>query len=82
MVIDSMTKNLVTGDLTYPRQILRGQSYVAKLRPNKMVLIDLELAQSSLGRSTWAKAIIQPVYLLFWSFLVDGPHSFLIVHFV
>jgi hypothetical protein len=68
MVIDSMTKNLVVGDLTYPRQILRGQSYVANLRPNEMVLIQNK--PSPVWRCRWAKPKIQPINLLFWSILV------------
>jgi hypothetical protein len=38
MVVDYMTNFLVMGDLAYPRQIWCGQSYVANLRPNQMVL--------------------------------------------
>jgi hypothetical protein len=37
-VIDSTTKKLVKANLVYPRQILRGQSYVADLWPSQMVV--------------------------------------------
>jgi hypothetical protein len=47
MVIYSMTKILVIGNLNYPRHIQRGQSYMANLRPNQIVLNRISPAQFS-----------------------------------